>query len=44
MEMENNPLLAYKAHAAPDTMYLHEALREDDKEHFIQAMKKEVED
>ena len=24
MEMENNPLLAYKAHADPDTMYLHD--------------------
>ena len=44
MEMETNPLLAYKAHADPDTMYLHEALREDDKEQFIQAMKKEVQD
>jgi hypothetical protein len=44
LEMDKNPLLAYKAHADPDTMYLHEALRENDKEQFIQAMKKEVED
>ena len=39
-----NPLLAYKAHADPDTMYLHQALKEPDKKEFIKAMKKEWDD
>jgi hypothetical protein len=35
-------LLAYKAKADPDTMYLHQALKEPDRDEFIQAMEKEV--
>ena len=44
MTMEDNPLLAYKATSDPDTMYHHEAMREPDREHFKQAMIKEVKD
>ena len=44
MLMEDNPLLAFKATSDPDTMYHHEAMREPDKEHFKQAMVKEVKD
>lgn len=39
-----HPLMAYKAHADPDTMYLHQALKEDDAVEFIKAMLKEVND
>ena len=39
-----NPLQAYAASADPDTMYLHEALRQPDRHKFIEAMQKEVED
>ena len=35
-------ILAMKAAADPDTMYLHEAMREPDKEDFLKAMQKEV--
>jgi histone deacetylase 1/2 len=42
---EQHPLLfAFAASADPDTMYLHEAMRQPDREQFIQAMKKEVND
>lgn len=37
-----NPLLAYKAKADPDTLYLHEAQREDDWEQFAEAMDLEI--
>jgi len=40
-EVENqmeNPLYAFKAKTDPDTMYLHEALKEPDQKEFIQAM------
>jgi hypothetical protein len=40
----DNPLLAYKASTDPDTMYLHEAMREPDREEFKKAMTKEVTD
>jgi hypothetical protein len=39
-----NPLLAYKASTDPDTMYMHEAMREPDREEFKKAMEKEVHD
>jgi len=42
-EMEN-PLYAFKAKTDPDTMYLHEALKEPDRKEFIQAMDKELRD
>ena len=39
-----DPLYAYKAVADPDVMYLHQAMRERDKEKFIEAMRREVHD
>ena len=48
--MKNNwienvdPLFAFKATADPDTMYLHEAMREKDRDEFSKAMVKEVKD
>jgi len=41
--LDQHPLLAYAASADPDTMYLHQAMREPDKAQFIEAMAKEVE-
>ena len=37
-------IYAMKATADPDTMYLHEALREPDRDKFVQAMQKEMDD
>ena len=34
--------MAYKASTDPDTMYMHQALKEPDKRQFINAMVKEV--
>jgi hypothetical protein len=42
MLMEHDPLYAYKATSDPDTMYLHEAMREADSDTFKEAMLKEV--
>ena len=39
-----DPILAYKAVADPDVMYLHQAMREKDRDMFIEAMRKEVKD
>ena len=39
-----HPLLAFKAKSDPDTMYLHEALRQPDRKEFIRAMDKELRD
>jgi hypothetical protein len=39
-----NPLVAYKATSDPDTMYLHEAMKEPDADNFVKAMLKEVMD
>jgi hypothetical protein len=39
---QDNGLLAYKAKADPDTIYLHQALKEPDREKFIKAMEKEI--
>ena len=36
--------ISYKAAADPDTMYMHEAMRESDRDKFIEAMEKEVRD
>ena len=41
--MENG-IMALKATTDPDTMYLHEALREKDKNKFLDAMEQEVRD
>jgi len=38
-----DPLLAFKATADPDTMYMHEALKQPDRAKFLQAMLDEVE-
>ena len=43
-KVEEHPLMAMKATSDPDTMYMHEAMREPDKEEFKQAMKKEWND
>ena len=41
----NNPLAAFKATASdPDTMYLHEAMKEPDRAEFLKAMRKEIDD
>ena len=39
-----HPLMAYKSTSDPDTMYLHEAMKQPDKVKFLQAMQKEVRD
>ena len=36
--------MAYKTSTDPDIMYMHEAMREKDKEQFILTMQKKVED
>ena len=38
----SNPLMAFKASTDPDTMYMHEAMPEPDREEFRNAMQKEV--
>ncbi len=43
-EDDIHPLTAFKATSDPDTMYLHEAMKEPDKKEFIEAMRKEVRD
>jgi hypothetical protein len=40
---DQDPLLVFAASADPDTMYLHEAMKQPDKPQFKQAMKEEVE-
>jgi hypothetical protein len=39
-----NPIFAFAASTDPDTMYLKEAMRQPDREKFIEAMKKEIND
>ena len=39
-----DPLLAFKAVSDPDVMYLHQAMKERDRDKFIEAMKKEIKD
>jgi hypothetical protein len=41
---DEHPLMAFKATSDPDTMYLHEAMKEPDKKEFLVAMQKEVTD
>jgi len=38
----NEDLLAMKASSDPDTMYLHEAMKQPDREEFMKAMRKEI--
>jgi hypothetical protein len=40
----SDPLLAYKANSDPDTMYLHQAMKETDAPQFMDAMAKEARD
>ena len=37
-----HPLLAYAASADPDTMYLHQAMQQPDRDQFLEAMEQEV--
>ncbi|KAI2502092.1 hypothetical protein MHU86_12322 [Fragilaria crotonensis] len=39
-----NPLMAYKAVSDPDTLYYHQAMKEEDRAKFKESMKKEVTD
>ena len=39
-----NPLMAYKATTDPDSMYLHEAIQQEDKLEFLKAMLEEFRD
>jgi hypothetical protein len=39
---DKNPLLACKASVDPDTMHVHEAMKEPNRKEFIKAMQKEV--
>jgi hypothetical protein len=42
---DDNPLLfAFAASADPDTMYLHEAMKQPDRNKFMEAMQKEIND
>jgi hypothetical protein len=43
-ETERDVPYAFKTTADPDTMYLHQAMKEPDKEQFKEAMLKEVKD
>ena len=40
----DDPLEAYAASADPDVMYLHEALKQPDRQEFKEAMEKEITD
>jgi hypothetical protein len=44
IQLEQDPLYAYKATSDPDTMYLHQAMQEKDADQFKAAMIKEVND
>jgi hypothetical protein len=39
-----DPLFIFKATSDPDTMYMHEAMHEQDRDQFFAAMDKEVKD
>eukprot|EP00978_Attheya_sp_CCMP212_P047242 scaffold421280_cov72-Attheya_sp.AAC.5 len=41
---QEKTILAYKATSDPDTMYMHEAMKEPDKAEFLKAVQKEVRD
>jgi hypothetical protein len=43
-EINDHPLITFKATLDPDTMYLHEAMKEPDRKEFINVMHKEVKD
>ena len=39
-----NPLMAYKATIKPDSMYLHEAVQQEDKVELLKAVLEEIRD
>jgi hypothetical protein len=41
-DVHHSPLLAFTASSDPDTMYLHQALKEPDRVHWMKAMREEV--
>ena len=41
---QQDSILAFKATANPDMLYYHEAMKQPDKKHFIQAMEKELDE
>ena len=43
-EDSEEPLFAFKAKSDPDTMYLHQALRQPDRKEFVKVMDKELTD
>jgi hypothetical protein len=43
-EVVEHPLTVFKATSDPDTMYLHQAMKEPDSKEFVAAMEKEVKD
>ena len=43
-EQVDDPITAYKASTDPDTMYMHQAMKEPDRKEFQEAMVKEVTD
>ena len=43
-EIAEHPLTVFKATSDPDTMYLHQAMREPDRKEFVTAMQKEIKD
>ena len=42
LSTDDSPLSAFAASADPDTMYLHEAMRQPDRSEFLKAMRQEV--
>ena len=42
--MVEENILAYKATSDPDTMYLHQAMKQPDRKHFLKAMSNEMTD
>jgi hypothetical protein len=44
IETDGNPLTVFKATSDPDTMYLHQAMKEHNHNQFVEAMQKEVKD
>lgn len=41
---QTDPIMALKAKADPDTVYLHEAMLQPDKNDFLEAMEEEITD
>ena len=44
IDQVNDDLIAYKASTDPDIMYMHEAMRQPDRDKFVSAMQKEIND